>query len=134
MSDLKKKYYDGFQIYKILNEELDSGKTIMRILSRFADEPSAQPKPDKWCTDCKEYDPEKHCCPRFNRVIRNALKDAQPERKKGKWRLADKQNPEDKANGNYLYFCSNCFHADLHAKTQEVPYCWYCGAEMEEDV
>lgn len=41
--------------------------------------PSAQPKPDEWCTDCKEYDSEKHCCPRFNRVIRNALKDAQPE-------------------------------------------------------
>lgn len=55
----------------------------------------------------------------------------EPERKKGKWRLADIQNPDDKANGNYLYFCSNCFHADLHAKTQEVPYCWYCGAEME---
>ena len=60
-----------------------------------------------------------------------AVPSAQPERKKGKWRLADIQNPEDKANGNYLYFCSNCFHADLHAKTQEVPYCWYCGAEMK---
>jgi len=59
------------------------------------------------------------------------LPSAQPEPKKGKWRLADSQNPEDKANGNFLYFCSNCFHADLHAKTQEVPYCWYCGAEME---
>lgn len=47
--------------------------------------PSAQPEQDEWCTDCKEYDPKKHCCPRFNRVIRNALKDAQPERKKGKW-------------------------------------------------
>lgn len=55
----------------------------------------------------------------------------EPERKKGKWRLADRQDPNDKANGNYLYFCSNCFHADLHAKTQEVPYCWCCGAEME---
>lgn len=58
---------------------------------------------------------------------------AQPERKKGKWRLADIQDPNDKANGNYLYFCSNCFHADLHAKTQEVPYCWFCGAEMEDE-
>lgn len=34
---------------------------------------------DEWCTDCKEYDKEKHCCPRWNRVIREALKDAQPE-------------------------------------------------------
>ena len=40
--------------------------------------PSAQPKPDEWCIDCKEYDSQKHCCPRFNRVIRNTLRDAQP--------------------------------------------------------
>ena len=31
-------------------------------------------QPDEWCTDCKEYDTEKKCCPRFNRVIRGALK------------------------------------------------------------
>ena len=29
---------------------------------------------DEWCTDCKEYDTEKKCCPRFNRVIREAMK------------------------------------------------------------
>lgn len=28
---------------------------------------------DEWCTDCKEYDTERHCCPRFNRVIRAAM-------------------------------------------------------------
>ena len=41
--------------------------------------PDAQPGLDEWCTDCKEYDHEKHHCPRWNRVIREALKDAQPE-------------------------------------------------------
>lgn len=43
--------------------------------------PSAQPEPhyDEWCTDCKEYDQERHCCPRWNRVIRETLKDAQLE-------------------------------------------------------
>ncbi len=30
---------------------------------------------NEWCTDCKEYDHEKHCCPRFNRVIKSALED-----------------------------------------------------------
>ena len=29
---------------------------------------------DEWCTDCKEYDTEKKCCPRFNKVIREAMK------------------------------------------------------------
>lgn len=28
---------------------------------------------DEWCDDCKEYDTEKKCCPRFNRVIRGAM-------------------------------------------------------------
>ena len=49
--------------------------------------PSAQPEYnlDEWCTDCKEYDHEKHCCPRFNRVIRETIEEvrqnAQPEQR-----------------------------------------------------
>ena len=31
---------------------------------------------EEWCTDCKEYDNEKHCCPRFNKVIRTTLNDS----------------------------------------------------------
>lgn len=41
--------------------------------------PPAQPDLDEWCTNCKEYDQERHCCPRWNRVIRNTLKEAQTE-------------------------------------------------------
>ena len=29
---------------------------------------------DEWCDDCKEYDTEKKCCPRFNKAISEALK------------------------------------------------------------
>ena len=41
--------------------------------------PSAQPEQhyDEWCTDCKEYDKERHCCPRWNKVIRQTLDEAQ---------------------------------------------------------
>ena len=41
--------------------------------------PSAQPEQtnscytNSWCIDCKEYDKEKHSCPRFNRVIKQTL-------------------------------------------------------------
>ena len=31
----------------------------------------------EWCNDCKEYDNVKKCCPRFNHVISEALKDAE---------------------------------------------------------
>lgn len=27
----------------------------------------------QWCTDCKEYDQENHCCHRFSKVIRESL-------------------------------------------------------------
>ena len=39
--------------------------------------PSAQPEYclDEWCTKCKEYDHERHCCPRFNHVIRTTLQE-----------------------------------------------------------
>ena len=110
---------------------------IFRMRQWFEHLPSAQPKVDcQKCVFCgfsgfKQFQAAQ---PDIKGVIDESGRIKfieQPERKKGKWRLADIQNPNDKANGNYLYFCSNCFHADLHAKTQEVPYCWYCGAEME---
>lgn len=34
-------------------------------------------KYDEWCDDCKEYDNERHCCPRWNRVIRQTVEDMQ---------------------------------------------------------
>ena len=42
---LKKKYYDGTQVHRIISEEVKDYETIMKILKRFADEPSAQPEP-----------------------------------------------------------------------------------------
>ncbi len=57
------------------------GKGLSAARELIADLPAVQPqrKTDEWCTDCREYDQEKHCCPRWNRVIRETLKDAQPE-------------------------------------------------------
>ena len=39
--------------------------------------PTAEPEIhfDEWCTDCKEYDHDKHCCPRFNKVIRRTVEE-----------------------------------------------------------
>ena len=39
----------------------------------------AEPHYDEWCVDCKEYDHEKNCCPRFNRVIRNTVEEIKAE-------------------------------------------------------
>lgn len=37
--------------------------------------PEREAKLNEWCTDCKEYDQERHCCPRWNRVIRNTVEE-----------------------------------------------------------
>lgn len=42
--------------------------------------PTVNPDLDEWCPDCKEYDNVRHCCPRFNRVIREALYEVDPRR------------------------------------------------------
>lgn len=45
---LVKKYYDGLQVHRIISEEVKDYDTIMKILKRFADEPSAQPQRGRW--------------------------------------------------------------------------------------
>ena len=95
--------------------------------------PSAQPDLDEWCTDCKEYDAEKHHCPRYNRVIREALKDAQLERKTGKWEMLQIPiNPP-------VYKCSVCGkHAiqttrgclvNRHYESYLSDFCPNCGSD-----
>lgn len=72
-------------------EHHEQMQSIMRNIDILTDKiikmPFVQPESaelsgkiwDEWCTGCKEYDQERHCCPRFNRVIRAAIDDAQPE-------------------------------------------------------
>lgn len=68
-------------------ETLLAGFVRSIAVRAIRDMPPAQPeyKMDEWCTDCKEYDHDKHCCPRFNRVIAETIKEAkentQPEPK-----------------------------------------------------
>lgn len=38
-----------------------------------------EPQTFKWCTDCKEYDQEKHCCPRWSKVIRDTVEEMKQE-------------------------------------------------------
>ena len=33
----------------------------------------------KWCTGCREYDQEKHCCPRWSKVIRDTVAEMKQE-------------------------------------------------------
>lgn len=48
---------------------------INRVDAELNSLPSAQPETDGFCTDCKEYDSERHFCPRFDRVIKKTVEE-----------------------------------------------------------
>ena len=54
--------------------------------------------------------------------------EALKKQKTGKWT----QDGEVDIDGNIHFYCSNCQRGDTHAKGQKVPFCWWCGAKMEE--
>ena len=54
-------------------EWMEQYKQYMEAERALEQLPAATRSTDEWCVDCSEYDSEKHCCPRFNRVIRDAL-------------------------------------------------------------
>ena len=39
--------------------------------------PSAESESFEWCTDCKEYDQESHCCHRYSKMIRKTVEEMQ---------------------------------------------------------
>lgn len=65
---------------------------------------------------------------RFKEIVYDAPTiDAVPVRH-GKWKLIRMED-----NGDGFYTCSNCDRGDIHSPLVNVPYCWYCGARMDEE-
>lgn len=91
--------------------------------------PSAQAKLDEWCTDCKEYDHEKHCCPRYNRVIREAVEEIKPERKSVIYYV------DGYSDGCMMYDTAECpscgYMFDEDDSVWKEPFCPHCGQELE---
>ena len=54
-----------------------------------------QGEDNEWCHDCKEYDKDRHCCPRFSKVIRGAL----DEVKQQGWIPVTERMPEERDAG-----------------------------------
>jgi hypothetical protein len=81
----------------------------------------------KWCTDCKEYDQEKHCCHRYSKVVKDTVAEIRQELKTGHWVGIDEYPHED-------YECDNCgfIHTFIDGHTAQYNYCPNCGAKMVE--
>lgn len=102
----------------------DTTYTKNEIRRRITELPSAQQD----CTECPEYDHERHSCPRYCDVIKQTLEEAKQERT-GRW--------VRNFDGNEWYwFCSNCkeewYEEDLLMGGNDFPnFCPNCGARME---
>ena len=55
------------------NEKITKFDVAMFLNSRPATQPPLEEF--EWCTDCKEYDHERHCCHRFTKVIRQTVEE-----------------------------------------------------------
>lgn len=65
---------------EVIEDELDKIDHVPqwvydRLINRIKILESAESRSFEWCTDCKEYDQEKHCCHRFTKVIRQAVEE-----------------------------------------------------------
>lgn len=88
------------------------------------EQPTIQPEPhyDEWCTGCKEYDQKRHNCPRWNKVIKQTLKDIEPQ--EGHWKRVSASAYRTYAS--YIYRCDNCGEDNWH----DSNFCPNCGADM----
>jgi hypothetical protein len=91
--------------------------------------------PDEWCHDCSEYNQDKHCCPRFNNVIRKTVEEIKRAKiKVGHWIEGQTDNPNI-----HNILCSCCFegyqskgHANSQYTKDKFQWCPKCGAKMVE--
>lgn len=71
-------------------------------------------------------------CPHCGAKMDNVLLTDTQEVKHGHWIKRTKVNLDLLNESTYNYECSNCGHWDTHGANVEVPYCWHCGAKMDE--
>jgi hypothetical protein len=96
--------------------------------------PPVQPKynTSEWCKTCKEYNQDKHCCPRYNKVIRNAVEEMK-EPKVGHWIYGENEYGIDG------YHCDKCgffvpwdYAHKFINYIKDYKFCPKCNARMVE--
>lgn len=95
---------DWFQIYI---DALIDAETKIKAL------PSAQPETDGFCTDCKEYDKERHFCPRFDRVIKTTIEEMKVEQR---WIPCSERLPEEEDSIFAQYYGTDRWRKSMFRK------------------
>lgn len=79
---------------------------------------------DEWCTDCKEYDQKRHCCPRFNRVIRETVEEYKSAQ------LEPCDACENLEEGDTLYISSDWDGGIGFDYIRDIKFCPKCGRRL----
>ena len=105
------------------NGDVVLASTLRERIARLPSVTPQEPKTFKWCTDCKEYDQEKHCCHRWSKVIRDTVEEMKQEQepRKGHW-----------ITRPHVYGVTYCSECDFELKIDNTNYCPNCGAKMVE--
>ena len=105
-----------------------------QILHDIDNAPTVIPDNDifEWCTDCKEYDQEKHCCHRWSSKIREAVEEVKQckldeLRPKGEWVTTSHKTDLGTFEVNNK-ICNQCKHSTKY----KFPFCPWCGSDMRK--
>ena len=89
----------------------------------------------KDCEECEAYNKEKYYCPKFCKVITEAVREIEENHNKGKWEMTYKGKRKDVNTGlmisAYNCKCSVCGWETGNQGTR-FNYCPNCGAKMDE--
>lgn len=84
-------------------------ESMEEMIDRIKQLPSAEEESFEWCTDCKEYDQESHCCHRYSKMIRKTVEEMR------------------------IVHCIDCRHSE-YDEVYKDRYCHYNGkAEVVDD-
>ena len=142
----QKELFQDLNVIKVLSH-VDFDSTIQNSLDNFLKAITneaieiVKQEADKYeecykdCGECEAYDKEKHHCPKFCKVITEAVREIEENHNKGKWEMTYKGKRKDVNTGlmisAYNCKCSVCGWETGNQGTR-FSYCPKCGAKMDE--
>lgn len=121
MSDLIKRE----DALKAVNDMTELEDDYLRCTNAINAIPTVEQEEFEWCHDCKEYDQEKHCCPRWNKLIRQTIKELEEQYKpkRGEWLELDTCSVCGKQSYDFVW-------GEIY-EAEKPNYCPNCGADMK---
>ena len=81
ISEFKSMYFSAKKWHEDAKDEITKARaescmaTLIELKLRIDKMQSAESESFEWCTDCKEYDQEAHCCHRWSKMIKKTVEE-----------------------------------------------------------